>query len=68
LDVLDRDVRLVLYGIVIAAYITISYEIAKDLMKTPIDNNAIITTAIAGFVSLGVGIGTFYFLISKIHS
>ena len=42
-----------------------SYEIIKDLMKTPIDNSAIITTALAGLGSLGVGFGLFFFLIYK---
>jgi len=42
-----------------------SYEIIKDLMKAPIDTSVIITTAIAGFGSLGVGMVVFFVLIYK---
>ena len=62
---LSRDIRLVIYGIVITAYMTMSYEIVKDFMKKPIDTNDIISTAIAGLFSLGVGIGAFFFLTHK---
>ncbi|MGB6463044.1 MAG: hypothetical protein WBF38_02315 [Nitrosotalea sp.] len=62
---IDRDIRLVLSGIVVTAYMTISYEFIKDLLKTPINVGDIIITVIAGLGSLVVGFGVFFFLIYK---
>jgi len=44
---LDKDLKLVLYGIVITAYMGIAYQITKDLMTPPVDNSEIIRTAFA---------------------
>jgi hypothetical protein len=62
---ITRDIRLIVYGLVVSAYMAISYEVFKDLMKTPIDFNSIIASAIAGLGSLGVGIVVFFTLIYK---
>ena len=62
---ITRDIRLIIYGLVVSAYMAISYEVFKDLMKTPIDFNSIITSTIAGLGSLGVGIVVFFTLIYK---
>ena len=64
---INREIRLILYGIVVTAYMTISYEFIKDMLKTPIDVGNIITTVAAGLVSLVVGFGVFFFLIRKKH-
>ncbi len=60
-----RDLRLVFWGIVVSAYMIMSYDIFKDLMKTPTDFSGIITTTVAGLGSLGVGMAVLFFLNSK---
>jgi len=62
---MSRDVRLVFYGIIITAYMTMFYDIAKDLQKNPYDFHDISLIGIAGFVSLLVGVVTFFILAYK---
>ena len=62
---LSKDTKLVLYGIIITAYMAMAYDIVKEFMAKPQDLQSIVNTGIAGLISLGVGIGVFVFLIYK---
>ena len=60
-----REIRSVIYGIVITVYTVIAYDIFQELAKTPIDWYIIGVKVIAGLGSLGVGVLVFAFLIYK---
>ena len=60
-----EDIKLIVYGIVTSAYITIFYDIFQELAKKPIDINAIGIKAFAGFGSLIIGLGVLYYLTYK---
>ncbi|MCE9617941.1 MAG: hypothetical protein K8Q88_06235 [Nitrosarchaeum sp.] len=56
-----NDAILIFIGIVISAYMVISYDIARDWLEDPTTNIAPI--AQAGMISLGVGSLIFYLCI-----
>lgn len=60
-----KEIRSFVYGIVVSAYMIISYDIIQEFAKTPIDFTLIGIKALAGFGSLGIGLVVFLFLISK---
>ena len=55
----NEKVRLILYGIVVSAYMTMFYDIVQTLMINPYEN--ILPKAVAGLVSIGVGGFLIYF-------
>ena len=60
-----KDIRLILFGLVPAAYITIFYDIFKELFNDPIDLSAIMIKGIAGILAIAVGLGALAFLTFK---
>ncbi|MCH9657470.1 hypothetical protein K0U27_02035 [archaeon] len=55
------EAKLIFIGIVISAYMAMSYDIIRELIENP--NADITAIAIAGIVSLGVGGGLFYLFV-----
>lgn len=62
LQVLRKDLYLVIMGLVASAYITIFYDIFKHIFKnysqhvTPVLDNAILIDTLAGVLSIAIGI------------
>jgi len=60
-----EEIKLIVYGIVASAYITIFYDLFQEFAKTPIDFEIIKIKALAGFGSIFVGLGALWYLVRK---
>jgi hypothetical protein len=58
-----EEIKLIFIGIVISAYMAMSYDIVQALMINPYEN--ILPKAVAGLVSMGVGGTIVYFFTRK---